>query len=301
MDKSFSHCHGCGLCTVACPLWQQTRDVAVAPHGHAKALQFGGTVNVKALFDCILCGACEPACPEDIPIMELLLELRRDAVSRGDHSPAAPTTTAASTPAVHQSGTLLIADEALLQQQGLSEQCQHLLSAPLAADSGSDIAFALQHGIEIAPGRLNGFLHSIQQASKLIVCDGLLSQTIRQWLPNIEVISLGYALSQLPAIRQKLGSRDLYLIESRAYHADFARQVIHYDALRKDRGCELNLDLQRLAVATGGADPEGFALDQQAAWIIKGLDVDRIVVESLADGRVMQQNCGLPVVHVAEL
>ena len=301
MEKNFTHCHGCGLCTVVCPLWHQTRDVAVAPHGHAKALQFGGEINTRALFDCVLCGACEPVCPEDIPIMDLLLGLRRDAVTRGDHTPPAQASAPVASQTTPQSGTLLIADEALLQQQELSERCQGLLNATLATDNGSDIAHALHHGIEVETGRLAAFLNAIKQASTLIVSNGLLQRLIQQWLPNITVNSLGYALSNLPAIQQKLGNNDLYLIESRGYHADFSRMVSHYDELRKSRGCELNLDLQRLAITTGGVDADEAFRSQQAAWLIKGLDISRIVVESLDDGAVMRQQCDLPVVHVAEI
>ncbi len=301
MAKNFSHCHGCGLCTVVCPLWQQTHDVALAPHGHAKALQFGGEVNTSSLFDCLLCGACEPVCPEDIPLMDLLLGLRRTAVTRGDHTPPAQPSAPLSAQPMPQGDSLLVVDDALLQQPELSAQCQALLNTTLTADNGSDIAHALHHGIEIETDRLAAFLNSIKQASTLIVSDGLLKRAIQQWLPRSEVLSMGYALSRLPAIQHKLGSNDLYLIESRGYHADFSRMVSHYDTLRQRRGCELNLDLQRLAVATGGVGADEALLCQQAAWLMKGLNVNRIVVESLDDGAVMRQQCDLPVVHVAEL
>jgi len=81
------------------------------------------------------------------------------------------------------------------------------------------------------------------------------------------------------------------VIEPRSYHGDYERLVKHYDRLRTECGCAFNLDLQRVAIPAAG----------QASWILKGLKVDRIVVERLEDGAVFESHGGYPVVHVAEL
>lgn len=288
-------------------------------------MQYGGDISIDGLFDCILCGACEPVCPEDIDIMAMLIELRRKAnYSMQQQSNAQPN------PALLQDewkykhtnnkphDVLLLADEALcrhltLPGKMLLSQVLKLLSdtgkstVKQAQDNGSDIALALQSGADIASGRIDEFLGSIKHASKLIVCDGLLKRTLQQWLADLEIVSLGYALSSLPSIHQKLSAQDIYIIESQAYHADFKRMVTHYDELRRSSGCELNLDLQRLAMPTSGIaykpEPEaaGFNARKQGQWILQGLNIERIVVESVEDGIIMRQVSDKPVIHVAEL
>src|SRR5207344_3431210 len=121
------------------------------------------------------------------------------------------------------------------------------------------------------------------------VADGLLARHLRGWLPRARIISLGAALSEVPAVRRHLRATDLYVIEPRAYHADHERQVRHYDALRVEIGCAMNLDLQRIAIpATARSLPQYLAQEtiddaEQTSWILHGHRVSRIVVESLDD------------------
>ena len=159
-DKNFSHCYGCGLCTLVCPVWHQTHDICCTPHGHAKAMQYGGEINVEGLFDCVLCGACEPVCPENIEIMSMLIELRRKTNNNIPNE-----SDARSIPAIlqgkktpnHAHKVLLLADEALCRHltspgKVLLNQVLELLSGTIngtgsveqAQDNGSDITLALQ-------------------------------------------------------------------------------------------------------------------------------------------------------------
>ena len=71
------------------------------------------------------------------------------------------------------------------------------------------------------------------------------------------------------------------LIEARTYHADHARLVAHYDGLRKETGCAMNLDLQRIAIP---------ACDEaEARWMLKGRRPARIVVENPADRDILRR------------
>jgi hypothetical protein len=113
------------------------------------------------------------------------------------------------------------------------------------------------------------------------------------------------------AVRRSLRAGDLYVIEPRAYHADYQRLVKYYDRLRRDCGCVLNLDLQRIAIPAaarglqerlGLEAPAGLAEDgSQARWVLQGRKVARVVVESLDDRAAMMAASGCPVVHLAEL
>ena len=75
----FAACSGCSLCLLVCPVWRKTRDLRYTPHGRAKALQHGaGVADIAASIEsCTLCGACEPVCPENIDLVGMMVDLRR--------------------------------------------------------------------------------------------------------------------------------------------------------------------------------------------------------------------------------
>lgn len=317
--KAYSHCYGCGLCTLVCPVWHQSSDVCCTPHGHAKAMQSGGEINIEGLFNCILCGACEPVCPENIKLMQMMIELRQNATNR--HSKPEPEPMSGNNH-INQNEkmnnkVLLLADEALLEHTTLLNQTLELLNMAnpknvnQAQDNGCDIARALQSGYKISPQRQEEFINSVKSAKKLIVSDCLLKRVLQQWLPSMKIISLGYLLSSLPGVQKKLGTKDLYIIECKSYNTDFERMVTHYNQLKHRSGCQLNLDLQRLAMPTGGtayevkqeptSDKMKFNADKQALWILQGLNIERIIVESVEDGIAMAKVSNKPVIHLAEL
>src|SRR5207253_9588004 len=64
----YDACTGCNLCVLPCPVFRDTRDLALTLRGRAKALQAGATIEEirPSLAACVTCGACEPVCPEDI-------------------------------------------------------------------------------------------------------------------------------------------------------------------------------------------------------------------------------------------
>lgn len=307
-------CSGCSLCLLGCPVWRQRRDIRLTPQGRAKALQHGaGSRQIAASVEsCTLCGSCEPACPENIGLMDMILELRREQPLGGDRVAAMPGAANAGTsqqPRQHYIGrTVLIADAPLRVQLARVERVRALLDAAvLADDDGADIALALEAGVPLPPERQARFLEALSAARRIVVADGGLLRALRGWLPRSRITGLGEALSALPALRSRLRSSDLYVIEARAFHYDWRRLLAHYDRLRADLGCEMNLDLQRLAVPTTASSAQHAlglpAIDpaEQARWILEGRDPRRIVVEDAADIGVFSGVTDRPVVHIADL
>lgn len=121
------------------------------------------------------------------------------------------------------------------------------------------------------------------------------------------MIGVGEALLQIPTVRSRLRPGDLLVIEPRGYHAEFERLVRFYSVLRRETGCLLNLNLQRVALPTGAASAQarvglgGLDVAGQVARWLAGQRVERVVVEDLRDRAAFAGVGGLPVVHLAEL
>ncbi len=309
--KGYADCSGCSLCLLVCPVWRHSRDISLTPRGHAKAMQHGISAADAAasVGHCTLCMACESVCPENIDIIEIILELRRQLdvptwlQARMEERAARPV---ASTPP--SSSTMLLPDHALHAHPDTLARIVALLgSISISDDDGSDISLALESGAAISEQRLERFLTPLRQLKKVIVADGLLLRHLKQWLPNANIIGLGEALSGHAGVRRGLRTTDLYVIEPRAYHADYQRLVKHYDRLRTDHGCAFNLDLQRIAIpATVRNLPQRLGLaasndDGQTRWMLHGRSINRIVVENLEERAALEKASGFPVVHLADL
>jgi ferredoxin len=309
-------CSGCSLCLLVCPVWRRTRDLRLTPHGRAKAMQHGASVAdlAPSIESCTLCGACEPVCPENIGLVDMLINLRRklprstvtqnlrtslqDAPVRPQYGPRA-------------TSTVLLAGAMYMWRPALLARISRLLgggkSIAVENDGGANISLALELGVEIAPQRLERFLAPLRLRKKIVVTDGLLLRRLREWLPAMELVSLGVALSSLAPVRQRLRAGDLYVIEPRAYHENHAALVMHYDNLRAETGCAMNLDLQRIAIPTTALSlPQLIghktrADGEQLRWILQGRRISRIVVENLDDRYAFEQMSGVPVVHLSEV
>lgn len=315
-QQDHTACSGCSLCLLVCPVWRNTHDLRLTPHGRAKALQHGAGIDdiAPSIEACTLCGACEPVCPENIALVDMITDLRRQlppstitrnlqTVMQTEMPRALVTRSAATT--VLLSGILLSWNQALL-----ARVCRLLSDTgrvAVANDHGANIALALETGATVPPQRIERFLAPLRQHRTVIVANGLLLRHLRAWLPASDIVSLGAALSARAAVRSELHAGDLYIIEPRAYHADHARLVMHYDTLRAETGCAMNLDLQRIAIPAtltnlrqriGQAAPGGA---EQLRWLLKGRHVSRIVVESPGDRAAFEQECDVPVVHLAEV
>jgi ferredoxin len=314
--QDYASCSGCGLCMLVCPVWHRHRDFGLTPLGRAKALQHGANPAdiAESIQSCTLCATCEPVCPEEIGLVAMILDLRRrlpksaaaqDLVVHMDEWAARPLAPRPSSRAVLLPGRTLRERPATLARAaallGGAGNCQ------IGDDDGSDIALALEAGVAVPAPRLERFLQPLRGLKHIVVAEGLLLRHLRQWLPGSGIVSLGEALSGLATVRAALRASDLYVIEPRAYHADYQRLVKYYDAMRLFAGCALNLDLQRIAIpATAHSLPQRLGMAEiddmvQTGWILHGRKVARIVVESIEDGAAFARACSHPVVHLADL
>jgi NAD-dependent dihydropyrimidine dehydrogenase PreA subunit len=309
-------CSGCNLCLLVCPVWRQTRDFSLTPHGRAKALQHGADIAAitASIESCTLCGACDPVCPEHIDLIGMIVELRRKLPqsSANQSLEKKMRAHAANAPATQPTARLMLLPGAALRNHAPTlARVAALLGKggklAVAHDDGWDIALALEAGAWIPEQRLEQFLAPLRPLKKIIVVDGLLLRHLKLWLPQSKIVALGEALTALDAVRRGLRATDMYVIEPRAYHADYERLVKYYDRLRVEAGCAFNLDLQRIAIpATARSLPQRLGLKPpddgaHARWILHGHAITRIVVESLEDIAAFGSAGDCPVVHVADL
>ena len=301
----FSACSGCSLCLLVCPVWRRTRDLRFTPHGRAKALQHGVPVAAlqTSIDSCTLCGACEPACPENIDLVGMTLALRAQLPL-----PALPAAPPPPEMVPDYAGkTVLLAGAALRARPAALAGAQALLGAVAASDDGDDLVLALEAGADIDEARRAAFLAPLRAARQIIVADGLLYRTLRRWQPRAGIVSLGAALSRRGELRRRIRRDDLYVIEPRAFHCAHAELVRHYDDLRHATGCAISLDLQRIAIPARAQrlrqrlDLEPADDADQTRWLLQGRPIARIVVEDAADIAAFTRIGAPPAVHLAEL
>ncbi|MBP7082093.1 MAG: 4Fe-4S dicluster domain-containing protein [Rhodocyclaceae bacterium] len=307
-SRTYTACSGCSLCLLSCPVWRNTHDIRLTPHGRAKAMQHGATAIdlAESLDSCTLCGACEPACPESIDLVGMVTGLRGELALQREATPPFDGVLPAPTGNISPP-TMLIADQSMSDNPGLLrsiiEQLGGDIAVSVSSDSGTDISIALSDGLPIPAERLEHFLAPLRTTLRVIVADGRLFYALKNWLHGVTIASLGEALSALPQVRSKLSDGDLYVIESVAFHRDHERLISHYDSLRLASGCSMNLDLQRMAVpTTASARAHGREfVEEQVRWILQGRAPTRIVVEDLADIPAFQRVADVPVIHVGAL
>ncbi|MDX8390634.1 MAG: (Fe-S)-binding protein, partial [Mariprofundaceae bacterium] len=105
-----------------------------------------------------------------------------------------------------------------------------------------------------------------------------------------------FAMSCSPLLANNLDRDDLYIIDPLAFHAHHAERVGHYDGLRQTTGCSMNLDLNRMAMATGigslASAKQCFDVKKQVEWIIQGRKFQRVVVENPAEQKIFSEISG---------
>jgi ferredoxin len=303
--KEYALCNGCGVCTLSCPIWQQGHDALMTFMGRALALQHGAELAElkESVNACMLCGSCEPVCSIEIPTVDITLKLRSELAGEtpgGWHQ-------IKNIPVSSGRRASLLPGAALRGHEDLLKRTAALLGIPVAEDDGTDILEAFENGLATNAERSNTFLRSLAGVSRLIVADGLMKRIMRVALPELEVIGLGEALLRLPSVRAALGPTDLYIIEARAYNADFQRCAPFYTEVSRQTGCAMNMDLQRVAIPTGtcrkastkcSVSPQ---ISQQTDWILEGMSFKRIVVEAVEDIELLSRASAVPVMHAAEL
>ena len=314
--KQYEACSGCGICVMVCPVWWETHDVWLTPHGRARALQGGATVDdvADSVLRCRMCGACEPVCPEKIDLIGLVRQLRTrlhaDNHNRFTLEPVAVPSNRNESGIDRSASLLLLAGPELETRPALLESVVACLGGAgrvrVADDDGRDLAWAYEAGAPLDEARLDRFLAAFGGARELVVIESILHRPLRERCAGVSVRGLAEALLDGKSSFPALGPRDFLVIDARAYHANHPKLVRRFSRLRHETGCQMNLDLQRVAIPTCTDSLQAREnlqenCDTAIRWMLEDRDVDRIVVESPADHDALAAWTDLPVVHLATL
>lgn len=299
-----AHCNGCAVCALSCPVWLQTHDQFLTFSGRMRAIQGGATPQdiSASLRACVLCGSCEPVCSYGMDTVaktiEMLSTLTADKVS-------GPPAQSGSAPGAR--GRVALLNSLITDNAAIRDKVMQSLGTgvDVYGDNGQDISLALEGVGTVDPGRVGEFINNLKGAAGIVTTDGLLYRLIKRLLPGAGLSGIGEELLKLPEFRRQLYPDDLYVIDTRTYHADFKRLVVFYDELRKETGCMMNLDLHRVATPTGASLARRGAgvVDplKQARWILKGRDAARIIVEKIEDMEPFRKASDLPVLFIGEM
>ena len=296
-------CNGCAVCTLSCPVWRQSSDLLMTFCGRVRSAQGGAELaDLAASLDaCVLCGSCEPVCAYGMETVPRSIALRAEAGSAD--APLMGTPHRGSRTA---NGRVVLVSTMLRPRGELRQGIMNMLGPGISEfdDNGEDISAAMELGSSISEGRVDAFLASIKTASEVVTMDGLLLRLIKKMLPSCNAIGLGDSLIKHSELPKKLRPDDLYVIDSRAYHADYKKMVVIYDKLRNDTGCMMNLDMHRVATPTGASSlRKSTVVDpvEQAKWILEGRPATRVIVERLEDIEVFRAAGISNVIFVSEV
>jgi ferredoxin len=298
---------------LACPVWQETRDVMMTPHGRCKSLQGGASLSeiADSVLACVMCGSCEAVCPEQIDTIGLARRLRVGLTEAG-LSPlarrAAGRTRTDTATATVTARRVFLAGRLAERPDLLAAVTDHLMRHGGVVPGPETVTASRrwEAGLPDAARLLDRALARMPRAASYVTADGATHRWLRERAPGASVAGLGETLLRVEPLRQALSPEDFYVLEPLAYHVDHARLAPFYERLRQETGCQLNLDLQRLAISTGRGLQDELGISNldwraQIRWMLQGRTLSRVIVEDLGDVAPFAEVTGLPVLHVAEL
>jgi ferredoxin len=286
-DLNFGDCIGCGLCILGCPAYEETGFDVLTARGRNRALQAGLTAAEmnEPVWACTMCGYCDAICPNEVHNVAIVLHLRRELAARGDGPPRTSSTAPAA--------------RAVVLGCTIRDRAPHLIPS------------------------IEAFLARIGRPSKAANdegCCGSLDVEAGRALParaRAGVVADPICLEQYDAeflgmlAMQHLDLFDLrppfyYFAPHRIVNRDHARAYPLYNELRRRFGCDMNLDLNRLARSTSAGSVQGLsgenARDIRAAVerLLGDSPAERVITCSPADYLAFKTYSGRETLFITE-
>ena len=298
-DLNFGDCIGCGLCLLGCPAYEETGFDLLTARGRNKALQAGLAAEdmVEPIWACTLCGYCDAICPSDVHNVKILLHLRRELVQR-ESAPASgeairPVEGPPSSEAIRR-----VEGPALVLGCTIRDRAAHLIASieeflrrigrPAGpADAGCCGSLDVEAG-RAMPARMRA---------------GVVADPV--CLEQYDAEFLGVlAMQHLDLFELK--PPFYYYAPHRIVNRDHARAYPLYDTLRRRFGCDMNVDLNRLARSTSAGSVQGLSgrdardIPAAVARLLTHSRAERIVTCSPADYLAFQSYSGRETLFITE-
>ena len=283
---NFGDCIGCGLCILGCPAYEETGFDVLTARGRNKALQSGLAAGdmVEPIWACTLCGYCDAICPSRVRNVDIVLQLRRDLAGQAIASaPAARALVLGCT----------IRDRAPHLIPSITEFLRRIgRPADLPGDN-VDGAEACCGSLDVEAG-----LATPARATAGVVADPICFE-------QYDAECLGVlAMQHLDLFDLK--PPFYYFAPHRIVNRDHARVYPLYDALRRRYGCDMNLDLNRLARSTSAGSVQGLSgrnsrdISAAVARLLEHSKAERIITCSPADYLAFRTHSGRETLFITE-
>ena len=289
-DLNFGDCIGCGLCVLGCPAYEETGFDLLTARGRNKALQSGLAAEdmVEPIWACTLCGYCDAICPSGVHNVKIVLHLRRE-LARGLGETARPAQTGEALAARPQALVLgcTIRDRAAHLIPSIEEFLRRIGRPPGSADAGCCGSLEVEAG-RAMPARVKAG----------VVADPVcLEQYDAEFLGMLAMQHLEHFELKPPFY---------YYAPHRIVNRDRTRAYPLYDALRRRSGCDMNLDLNRLARSTSAGSVQGLSgrdardIPAAVARLLTDSRAERIVTCSPADYLAFRSYSGRETLFITE-
>jgi ferredoxin len=283
-ELNYGDCIGCGLCVLGCPAYEETGFDVLTARGRNKALQAGLRARdkemVEPIWACTLCGYCDAICPSSVNNVQIVLHLRRELAG------GAIATAQAAEPRALVLGCT-IRDRAPHLRPSIEEFLRRVGRPIGPADTVCCGSLEVEAG-RAAPARLKA---------------GVVADPV--CLEQYDAEFLGVLAMQHVDLFQ-FKAPFYYYAPHRIVNRDHARVYPLYDALRRRSGCDMNLDLNRLARSTSAGSVQGLsgrgARDIPAAVtrLLAHSRAERIVTCSPADYLAFRAYSGRDTRYITE-
>ncbi len=265
---------------IGCPAYEETSLEPLTAKGRNRALQAGlGARDMEeSVWACTLCGYCDAVCPKQVRNVEIVLQLRRELHGASRLSVPAARDLVLGCTIRERAAWLVPSITRFLERIG----------RPAAAEPEGCCG-----SLDVEAGRARP-----ARARAGVVADPVC-------LEQYDADFLGaLALERLELFTLK--PPFYYFVPHRLVNRDHARYYPLYDRLRRETGCETNLDLNRLARSTTAGSVQGLsginARDVRGAVqrLLRHSKAERIVTCSPADYLAFRQHSGRETKFITE-
>jgi ferredoxin len=281
-DLNFGDCIGCGLCVLGCPAYEETGFDLLTARGRNKALQSGLSAEemVEPIWSCTLCGYCDAICPSDVHNVKIVLHLRRELAAG------------------------MTAAEPVAESRALVLGCTIRDRAAHLIPSIEEFLRRIGRPSGPADDRCCGSLEvEAGRAMPARVTAGVVADPV--CLEQYDAEFLGMLAMQHVDLFQ-FEAPFYYFAPHRIVNRDHARAYPLYDALRRRFGCDMNVDLNRLARSTSAGSVQGLSgrdardIPAAVARLLTHSRADRIITCSPADYLAFKSYSGRETLFITE-